>query len=127
MGNLMLNVSEDFDVAAAAQELADSFQAKGYTARCIKNKNGARVFIEKGMGGINTLTGLGVSTTANITVMKGGVLSVTFENEWMSKIIACTVGWFVCLLPGIMGIVGIIKQSSLPKEVENELSMLLSE
>ena len=127
MSNFMANVSEEFDVQAMAEELAANLQAKGYTARAVKMKNGARIAIEKGRGGINTILGMGEGITVAIMKQGNETLVATFSDaEWTSKIIGFVVG-FLCLIPFITAIIGTIRQLSLPKSIESELALLVSE
>lgn len=121
------NVSEEFDVQAMAQELVELYQSKGYTARTVKMKNGARITIEKGRGGLNTVLGLSEGITATVTKQGSDVLMVNFsDGDWVSKIIGFAVG-LLCCLPFITAIVGTIRQLSLPKNVENDICALVSE
>ena len=125
--NFMANIPEDFDIQAMAQDLADLYMTKGYTARAMKMKNGARIVIQKGVGGLNTIFGMGEGIT--VTIMKQGAdtLVATFSNgDWVSKIIGCVVGLFCCI-PFITSIIGLVKQLSLPKDIENDISVLIND
>lgn len=125
--NFMANVPEELDIQALANELAELYQTKGYAARVIKVRNGARVTIEKGIGGINTILGMGESTT--VTLMKQGqdTLVASFgNNEWTSKIIGFAVG-LLCIATVITAIIGTTRQLALPKDIENDLATLIGE
>lgn len=127
MSNFIANVSEDFDVLAAAEELASTYQAKGYMARTVKMKKGARIVIEKGRGGINTILGMSEGITVTMMKQDNATLVATFsDSDWISKIIGFVVGLFCCI-PFITAIIGTVKQLSLPKNIENDIAALTSE
>ena len=126
----MANVSENFDLANFAEEVAAKYQAEGYTANVVKMKKTVKIKISKGCGGINTILGLGQSITASamLSGKENDMLSVSFsDGDWTSKIIACVIGWFLCFVPVITGVIGIVRQLGLPKNVENDMQMLLNE
>ena len=123
----MANVPEDFDMAAFADELCNSYQVKGYTARAMKMKNCVKVTIEKGRGGINTILGMDEGIT--VTFMKQGTDTITAnysDAAWTGKIIGCIVGWFLCFVPIITAIIGIMRQLDLPKKIEGDIMMMLN-
>ena len=129
--NLMLSVSEDFNIEAFADTLAEQYQSKGFQVRVTKMKNGARIIFDKNCGGINMILGMGQGITANCTLQannKGeNLLSVNFsDSEWTGKIIGAVVGWFICFLPVITAIIGTLKQISLPKDIGNDIEMIVN-
>lgn len=124
--SFMVNVPEKFDITAFADEVAALYQGKGYTVRKVNMKNGTKITVEKGVGGINTVLGMGEAITATCTMQgkDGGVLSVNLsDGDWTGKIIGLVVGWFVCLIPCITAIIGITKQMSLEKSMQSDLEM----
>ncbi len=124
--NVMFNVSENFDVKAFAEKLAETYRMKGYTANIASMNNSCIITIEKGTGGINTILGMGEGIKANC-MLSGNSLSVNFsDGDWTGKIIALIVGWFLCFIPCITGIIGIVKQTSLPKNIANDATMIAS-
>ena len=128
--NLTLNVSENFDLQAMADTLCEQYQAKGYTTKTLKMKNGVKIKVEKNTGGINTLLGMGEAITATcmLTGKEKDVMNVSFgEGDWTGKIIGLTVGWFLCLIPAITSILGVVRQLDLPKVLENDITVLASE
>lgn len=126
--NFTMSVDENFDVEELANNLAESYQGKGYTARVIKMKNSTRVTIEKGNGGLNKITGLGEGITVNLIKQKNEVLAVSFcDEEWTSKIVGGAIGLFVCWILCGTAIVGALRQSSLSKNIENDIYMLVNE
>lgn len=128
--SFMVNISESFDVNAMAEELTERYQAKGFQVRKVKMKNGVRLVFGKGCGGINMLLGLGVGITATCAVhgKEGDTLSVTFsDGDWTGKIVGFIAGWFLCFIPVITAIVGCIRQSSFPSEIENDIYTIVSD
>lgn len=123
----MASVSEEFDVLKAAEDLVAAYQAKGYVARSMKMKNGARITIEKGRGGINTILGMSEGITVTLTKQNETTLVAGFsDGDWVSKIIGFAVGLF-CFITFITAIVGTVKQLSLPKNVEADIAAIVSE
>ncbi len=128
--NFMANVSEGFDIVNFAEEIAAKYMAQGFTANVIKMKRNVKIKFSKGCGGINTILGMGQGITADLMLSgkESDTLSVSFsDGDWTSKIIACVIGWFLCFIPVITGVIGIIHQLSLPKNIENDMQMLLND
>ena len=127
MASFMANVSADFDVQNLADELVQTYSTKGYVARSTKMKNGARITIEKGRGGLNTVLGLSEGITVTLTKQGEETLIANFgDADWVSKIIGFAVG-LLCCIPFITAIIGTVKQLSLPKSIENDIAALVAE
>lgn len=124
---LFVNVPEGFDMGVFAQKIAETYQAKGYTVQPAVSGDTAMITISKGIGGINTITGLGESISLNCSVSDNKLIVNYTNEEWTSKIIACVVGWFCCLIPFITGIVGIVRQVNLPKNISADAMLLASQ
>lgn len=124
--SIMFNVKPNFDMVLFANSLADTYRAKGFTVN-VANMNGScMITFDKGTGGINTLLGMGKGIKATCRIMND-TLSINFSDaEWTGKIIACVIGWFLCFIPIITGIIGIVGQTSLPKEIGNDATMIAS-
>ena len=125
--NVMLNVKPEFDLCTFSQKLSDMYRAKGYGVNPV-SINGMYVFtLCKNDDGFNHWLGLGEELKVSCTV-KDGILNLTLDDSgaWTNKIIALAVGWFVCCIPLITGIMGCMRQSSLAKNVENDAMMLVS-
>ena len=125
-GNLFLNVGENFDIDTFSNKLADTYRAKGYGVNVVNMNGNYIVAIEKDLGGINTVLGLGEGIKANIIYTNGNLCINYSDEEWTSKIIGLVVGWFCCLIPFITAIIGIAKQVSLPKNITSDATMLAS-
>jgi len=128
--DFMVNVSENFDLDAMANEIAERYQAKGFNVRVLKMKKGLKITFDKNTGGINMLLGMGqgITATCMLTGKDSDMLNVTFsEGDWMGKIIGCSVGWFVCIIPVITAVIGITRQLSLPKDITNDIQELACE
>ena len=124
--NLMFNVSEAFDLEAFSDQITQMYQAKGYNVRTLKMKGGVKITVEKGVGGINTLLGLGraITVTCNIHGKDKDTFSANFsDGDWTGKIIGLVAGWFLCFVPFVTAIVGIVKQLGLEKDMQNDIQM----
>ena len=128
--NFMCNIEENFDIQAMVNELVQQYQAKGFNVRVLTMKNGVKVTFDKKCGGINMLLGLGQGITATCMVQgkEKDLLSVTFsDGDWLGKIIGLIAGWFLCMIPFITALIGVFKQLSLPKDISNDIQMIVSE
>ena len=125
--NLMLNVNpETFNLDVFVNALASNFRGRGYTVTAINMNGSYMLTFEKGIGGINTVLGLGESIKATCMFVNG-MLTVNFsDEEWTSKIIGIVVGWFLCLIPFITGIIGVTRQLQLPKTITSDATMIAS-
>ena len=128
--NFTANIAEGFDLAAFAEEIKEQYQAKGFQVRSIKTKTSIKLVFDKNCGGINNLLGLGqgISATCAMQGKEKDILSVNFTNgDWTGKIVGLATGWFLCLVPFITAIVGIVRQSSLAGEIENDMLAIIGE
>lgn len=92
--------------------------AQGYQVQAqMLSPVNAIVTVGKDRDGFKNFMGLGVESKVNLTVMNNTQLSMTVDSEWTNKIIALAVGWFLCLIPFITGIIGCVNQSSLPDKI----------
>ncbi len=120
----MLNVSEDFNLYALTQQLADMYRAKGFTVNIVNFNESIILEFDKGVGGINMILGMDLGIKATFTVT-GNTLMVNYSDAaWTGKIIGLCVGWFICLVPFITAIIGSVNQSKLPKEINTAITML---
>lgn len=120
--NVMFNVKPEFNEAEFCEKLAETYRAKGYTVNVTALNGSYVISVEKDLGGINTVLGMGEGIKVNV-IRNGDVVNVNFTDaEWVSKIIAVCIGWFlgwtvICLAAMVTGIIGVTKQLSLPKSI----------
>ena len=120
----MFNVADTFDTEMFAEKLADTYRAKGYNVNVVKMNGIYSLTLDKGIGGINMLFGMGLGIKANIT-RNNDTVSISYSDaEWTSKIIGLVVGWFFCLIPFITAIIGSVQQLSLPKSISKDAQMI---
>lgn len=121
----MINVRDNFNLGQYCQNVAMFYQNQGFNVNvALMSPTNAQICFEKDLGGINTILGLGVGQKANL-VLNGNTLTCAFfDAEWTSKIIGVVIGWFLCLIPLVTGIIGIVKQSDLPKKLKNDMTMI---
>ncbi len=122
---LMINVRDGFNLGMFCQNVAMFYQNQGFTVNvAMMSPTNAQICFEKDLGGINTILGLGIGQKTNI-VLNGNTLAVSFfDAEWTSKIIGIVIGWFLCLIPLVTSIIGIIKQSDFPKKLKTDMTMI---
>lgn len=122
---LMTNVPENFDMEVFGQRLQECYQAKGFQVSRATISNSVRIQFDKGCGGINILLGMGKGITANCT-LQGNALVVNYsDGDWTGKIVGLIVGWVLCFIPLITALIGCIGQNSLPKEINNDIMMII--
>lgn len=116
-------IPEGTDLYAFMQSTALTLSTQGYDSNIQMIGPYAGVLtVTKDREGITNLIGLGLECRANFSVIDGN-LTVTVDGEWTNKIIAVAVGWFVCIIPVVTGIVGAISQLALPDKIFNAVNM----
>ena len=101
-------------LSIASQSLCN----QGYEVRSqILGPSTAELFVTKDRDGIKNIVGMGVECHSTITLVAPGQLTVTTDSTWTNKIVAMAVGFFLCWIPFITGIIGCIGQSDLPKAI----------
>lgn len=89
----------------------------------VMGPNAAEIIVSKDREGLkNSLLGLGLESRVAIT-SAGDTLSLAISSEWTNKIVALVIGWFLCLIPFITGLVGVINQYSLPEKIETAFTL----
>lgn len=123
--SLMLNIPQDFNLEAMTQQLSEMYRAKGFTVNVANLENSVIMDFDKGVGGINMVLGLDLGIKATFSVNNGNLI-VNYSNaSWTGKIVGLCVGWFICLVPFVTAIIGAINQNKLPKEINNDITMLV--
>jgi len=123
--NVMLNVKNDFDCSIFAQKLSDTYRAKGYRVNSVEMNGMYMITLSKNDDGLNHWLGLGENLKITC-MMNNGVLNLSLSEDgaWTNKIIVLAIGWMICCIPFITGIIGCMRQSSLSKDVENDATMI---
>ena len=105
------------DVLTVAQATAQYLTGQGYAAVVqTLNESSVILTVSKDRDGFKNFMGMGVECRATIT-KASSALSVSIDSEWTNKIIACAIGWVLCLIPLITGVIGCINQSELPGKI----------
>lgn len=89
----------------------------------VLNENSATMTVSKDRDGLKNIIGLGVESTVTISVINENTLSVNIEDVWTNKILAIAIGWFVCFVPCITGIIGCSNQSGLKNKISNAMML----
>lgn len=111
-----LNQGADLSVIlnAASQNLS----GQGYEVQAqMLSPMSATMLIKKDRDGFKNIVGLGLECRVTLTVMNASQLQINIDSEWTNKIIALAIGWFLCLIPFITGVVGVVNQISLPEKI----------
>lgn len=125
--SVYFNVAPNFNLQMFAGQLAEKYRMEGFTVTVAEYNNAVILTFDKSTGGINMLLGLGLGIKATCTVVNG-VLTIIFSDaEWTGKIIGLCLGWFICFVPLITAIIGCVKQSQLPHDIENDAMMIASQ
>jgi len=116
----------DADLYAVIHQVALTMETQGFQAnvQMLSPQTGV-LTIQKDREGFQNVLGLGLECRANFSSINGQ-LSVNIDGEWTNKIIAVAVGWFICFVPIITGIVGAVNQLSLPDKIFNAVNMAVS-
>ncbi len=120
--NLKLNPGTNLSILIdiAAQNLS----MQGYDVKSqVMGPSAAEIIVSKDRDGIkNSVLGLGVECRVAITVADD-ILTLSIGSEWTNKIIALFIGWFLCWIPIITGVIGLINQSSLPDKISTAFNL----
>jgi len=125
--NVMLNVKPEFELGVFAQKLSDTYCAKGYSVNSVEINGMFMVTLSKNDDGLNHWIGLGEELKVTC-MLKNGVLNLTLDESgaWTNKIIAIAVGWFICCIPFVTGIMGCMRQTSLSKGIQDDAAMIVA-
>lgn len=105
------NLSALIDIAS--QNLAmQGFDVKSQ----VMGPAAAEIIVTKDRDGLKNFLGLGLECRVAITATQD-VLTLTINSEWTNKIIALAIGWILCWVPFITGVVGTINQFTLPEKI----------
>lgn len=122
----MIPIGPGFDMQAMISQVVQMYQAKGFTVSVMAFGGGVSIDFRKDDEGIKKYVGLALGIKANITVSNGTMMVDFTDAEWTGKIVGMAVGWFLCLIPFIIALVGCFKQSELPKTIANDIQMVVS-
>lgn len=122
----MIQVDENFDLAALVEKLKQTYQAKGFNVSALKAGNGVSITFSKDDEGIKKFVGMAQVITANISMNDRTMLINFTDAEWMGKIVGFLIGWFLCWIPWIFVGMGGYKQMELPKTIVKDIQMNFS-
>lgn len=113
----------DADLFQIIKAVALTMETQGYeaTVQMISPQSGV-LTVKKDRDGFVNALGMGLECRVNFGAINGQ-LTVNVDSEWTNKIIAVAVGWFVCFIPVITGIVGAVNQLSLPDKIFTAVNM----
>lgn len=116
------------DIAEIVNTASQSLSGQGYEVQAqVMSPAAASIIVKKDRDGIKNFAGLGVECRISLSIMNGTQLVINIENEWTNKIIAVALGWFLCWVVFITGIVGAVNQSGLPEKVSSAIMIATSQ
>ena len=116
------------DISEVVNAASQALSGQGYEVQAqVMSPTAATMVVKKDRDGFKNIIGLGVECRLNLSVVNGNQLVVYVDSEWTNKIIAIAVGWFLCWIVFITGIVGAVNQSGLPEKVSNAVMMASSQ
>ena len=96
---------------------ARNLQQQGYDVTpTMMGPTSGMLTVQKDRDGIKNFLGMGLECRATLTV-NGNCINLNIEHEWTNKIIALAVGWILCWVPFITGIIGAVNQNGLPEKI----------
>ena len=113
----------DADLFTVIKAVALTMETQGYNAsvQMISPQSGV-LTVKKDREGFTNALGMGIECRVNFAAINGQ-LTVNIDSEWTNKIIAVAVGWFICFIPVITGVVGAVNQLSLPDKIFTAVNM----
>ena len=119
-------INPDADLFSVIKAVALTMETQGYEAniQMISPPTGV-LTVKKDRDGFMNVLGMGLECRVNFASINGQ-LTVNIDSEWTNKIIAVAVGWFVCFVPVITGVVGAVNQLSLPDKIFTAINMNVS-
>lgn len=121
--NRIIPINPGTDLNTIINQASQNLQTQGFNVQAqMFNQNAASMTVSKDNDGFKNFIGLGIECRVNIALVNPGQISVSIDSEWTNKIIALVVGWFLCMVPFITGIIGCINQSGLPEKIFNALT-----
>lgn len=124
--NLMFNVGSDFDLDSFAGNFLNIYHARGLVEKYQQIKGGHIIDINQGNEGFYKYIGLGANIRLSL-VLIDDVLHINLSDaDWTGKIVAYIISPFLCGIPTITCIMGIVKQLNLPAKIKDDLLNQLS-
>lgn len=113
----MIPLAPGVQLTDVVNSAAANLQAQGFAVTAIPlGPTSVSLTAAKDRDGFKNFLGLGLESRATLILTQNG-LSVSVEDEWTNKIIALAIGWILCMIPFITGIVGAINQAGLAEKI----------
>ncbi len=123
--NRVYQLPVNFSMDGLVAHLGNYFTSLGYSYTPAIMGEVTTIHMEKNVGGIHWITGLGQQADVTINVFQGGV-NVTVGGEyWTDKIIAYVLGGFTCGITLVTAIIGTINQVQLPNKVQEQINVFM--
>lgn len=122
-----LKLNPGTNLATLIDIAAQNLSMQGFDVKSqVMGPGAAEIIVSKDREGIkNSILGLGVECRVAITIADN-ILNLSISSEWTNKIVALVIGWFLCWIPIITGIVGLVNQSGLPDKIFTAFNLACS-
>ena len=123
----MYNLKQTVPVNVLSGSLSDKLAAMGYTVTpMMASDTMSTLNVTKSGSDLEKFAGM--LPECNITLSRNGEqIYVNYEDVWTSKILALAIGWILCMIPFITGLIGVSRQSSMANEVQTMLMATVNE
>ena len=121
----MFPVPPNFNMDEMIQKVTEMYQAKGFTVMAMPMGTGASIDFRKDDSGITKYIGLALGVRANIMMQNGNMIINFSDAEWTGKVVGLVIGWMFCLIPFIIALIGSLRQLELPKDIGNDIQMIV--
>lgn len=116
-----MKVPPYFPFEKLGEAVTEIYEVKGYNVNILRMNNRMKITVQKGVGVLNKKRAV-----ARVAIC-GNILSISCsedDGEWIGKIVCGIFGVFLCGIPTIEAIVGILRQLSLNDALFNEVEFL---
>lgn len=121
-----VKISESFVMSDLVEYVRSRFAVQGYIVIINTIGNSVQITLQKNIGGIHMVTGLGEQITTSLSVKDNQLTFFSSNQSWNDKVIAGVVGWFCCGVTLITGAIGLFKQIQLPNDVNASIFTYVS-
>lgn len=121
------NLKGEIPISTVVQSLSDKLAGFGYvTTQLMANDNMTQLNISKTGSDLEKFAGMLPECNLMLNRMNDQIF-VNIEPNWMNKILAMAVGWFLCGIGLVTGGIGAYRQSNMTGEIQTMLMSTIGE